>query len=66
MRKCNISSDRDLRIPSNMPDHTPPVALVIGASRGIGRQVAVDLARHGYRGTSSRSTPGPEYLLTGP
>ncbi|KAF4981926.1 hypothetical protein FZEAL_2358 [Fusarium zealandicum] len=25
-----------------------PVALVVGASRGIGRQVAVDLARHGY------------------
>ncbi|KAM0246244.1 hypothetical protein ACHAP5_004866 [Fusarium lateritium] len=25
-----------------------PVALVVGASRGIGRQVAVDLARNGY------------------
>lgn len=27
-----------------------PVALVVGASRGIGRQVAVDLARNGYAG----------------
>lgn len=26
------------------------VALVIGASRGIGRQVAVDLAAQGYQG----------------
>ncbi|KAL6356149.1 hypothetical protein LRP88_09740 [Fusarium phalaenopsidis] len=27
---------------------TKPVALVVGASRGIGRQVAVDLGRNGY------------------
>ena len=26
------------------------VALVVGASRGIGRQVAVDLAKEGYKG----------------
>lgn len=25
-----------------------PVSLVIGASRGIGRQIAIDLAKHGY------------------
>lgn len=30
-----------------------PVALVIGASRGIGRQVAIDLAKNGYAGISS-------------
>jgi NAD(P)-dependent dehydrogenase (short-subunit alcohol dehydrogenase family) len=26
------------------------VALVVGASRGIGRQVAIDLAKEGYAG----------------
>jgi NAD(P)-dependent dehydrogenase (short-subunit alcohol dehydrogenase family) len=26
------------------------VALVVGASRGIGRQVAIDLAKSGYAG----------------
>lgn len=30
----------------------PQVALVVGASRGIGRQVAVDLAKEGYSGQS--------------
>ncbi|KAJ4144698.1 hypothetical protein LMH87_003571 [Akanthomyces muscarius] len=31
-----------------MPPSSKPVALVVGASRGIGRQVAVDFAAHGY------------------
>ena len=31
---------------------TKPVALVVGASRGIGRQVAIDLAANGYAGMS--------------
>jgi NAD(P)-dependent dehydrogenase (short-subunit alcohol dehydrogenase family) len=31
------------------------VALVVGASRGIGRQVAIDLAKNGYAGTLSLS-----------
>ena len=27
-----------------------PVALIVGASRGIGRQVAIDIAFNGYAG----------------
>lgn len=34
---------------------TPPqqVALVVGASRGIGRQIAIDLAKNNYKGRLS-------------
>jgi len=28
-----------------------PVALIMGASRGIGRQVAIDMSKNGYAGT---------------
>jgi len=31
---------------------TKNVALVVGASRGIGRQIAIDLAKNGYAGMS--------------
>lgn len=34
-----------------------PVALVVGASRGIGRQIAVDLAKNNYNGRD-QSFPG--------
>lgn len=33
-----------------------PVALIVGASRGIGRQVAIDIAANGYAGMSSLSS----------
>jgi NAD(P)-dependent dehydrogenase (short-subunit alcohol dehydrogenase family) len=33
-----------------MPASTKQVALVVGASRGIGRQIAIDLAKDGYAG----------------
>ena len=32
------------------------VALVVGASRGIGRQIAIDLAKSDYRGMRTQST----------
>ncbi|SPQ25951.1 1d915cc2-9f51-46d7-8162-40b7797944fe [Thermothielavioides terrestris] len=42
---------------------TRPVALVVGASRGIGRQVAIDLARNGYAVVvAAKSTTPPAEL----
>lgn len=35
-----------------MDDDGPKVALVVGASRGIGRQIAIDLAKNNYAGPS--------------
>lgn len=40
-----------------------PVALVIGASRGIGRQIAIDLASNGYAGTITTEIPNPSSAL---
>lgn len=36
-----------------MPVSKQPVALIVGASRGIGRQVAIDIAANGYAGMST-------------
>ncbi|EGO58008.1 hypothetical protein NEUTE1DRAFT_82124 [Neurospora tetrasperma FGSC 2508] len=42
-----------------------PVALVIGASRGIGRQIAIDLAKKGYAVVvSAKSTTDPSALAS--
>ncbi|KAH7230845.1 short chain dehydrogenase [Fusarium solani] len=51
-----------------MSESPSPVALVVGASRGIGRQVAIDLSKNGYKGVvvaaktvsdASQATPFP-------
>jgi NAD(P)-dependent dehydrogenase (short-subunit alcohol dehydrogenase family) len=40
------------------------VALVVGASRGIGRQIAIDLAKDGYAGTHHNSPRPPQSKST--
>ena len=40
-----------------MTTSTKQVALIVGASRGIGRQVAIDLSKNGYAGKSSFLEP---------
>ncbi|KAK5664017.1 hypothetical protein OQA88_231 [Cercophora sp. LCS_1] len=42
-----------------MPTTENPVALVVGASRGIGRQIAIDLASNGYTVVVSAKSTGP-------
>lgn len=39
------------------------VALVVGASRGIGRQVAIDLAKNGYYGESHDARKKREVII---
>ena len=39
------------------PDTTPHIALVTGASRGIGASIALTLAQHGFHVTGTATTP---------
>jgi len=41
------------RLMNGMMEMRKRVALMVGGSRGIGRQVAIDLARKGYAGQST-------------
>ncbi|KAK4650679.1 hypothetical protein QC762_709610 [Podospora pseudocomata] len=47
-----------------MSTSTKPIALVVGASRGIGRQVAIDLAKAGYHVIVSAKSTTPLSSLT--
>ncbi|KAK4123580.1 NAD(P)-binding protein [Parathielavia appendiculata] len=50
------------------PTNTRKVALVVGASRGIGRQIAVDLAKEGYAVVvaAKSTTPQPDLVNISP
>lgn len=49
-----LSSSTDIQVQQQAKMSTNQVALIIGASRGIGRQIAIDLAQHNYTGTSNQ------------
>lgn len=49
----STTSKEPRREKETMPVSKQPVALIVGASRGIGRQVAIDIAANGYAGMST-------------
>ncbi|KAG9205761.1 hypothetical protein G6514_007368 [Epicoccum nigrum] len=52
LEKSGTPTDAEVKVREDAiqeAESKKPLALVIGASRGIGRQVAIDLAREGYR-----------------
>lgn len=51
--RFNYLSERRELLHITMPSYKE-VAIVVGASRGIGRQIAVDLAQDGYAGKIRR------------
>lgn len=56
LEKSGTPTDAEIKAHSmaiREAERQKPVALVVGASRGIGRQIAIDLAREGYAGQFS-------------
>ncbi|KAK4230826.1 hypothetical protein QBC38DRAFT_467975 [Podospora fimiseda] len=58
------SSRKGTPSPSPSARSLKPVALVVGASRGIGRQVAIDLAKNGYAVVVAAKSITPISVLT--